>query len=369
MVSNNKVISIAHLIYRLDVGGLERVMINCINHLPSNGYQHIIISLTTASDFAKQLTGDIDIIALDKRPGADLSLHKRLYNVLRGRNVDILHTYNLATVEYHPVARLAGIKGHIHAEHGRDIYDPEGKNWKHNLLRKIVSPFIDYFVPVSQDLESWLIEKVGISARNVKLIYNGINLDKFKCSDNAKNNAITRFATIARLSPIKDQQMLLRGFAAFLLLEPNANAELCVIGDGELKAQLMALSKQLNLGQKVQFLGERNDIPELLQTFDVFVLTSLAEGIPMTILEAMASGVPIISTRVGGIPEIIEHDVQGLLIEKSDIQGLGEAMRYYCSNSDVRHRHGLDAVKKVEKLFSEAAMVQQYQQLYQTVRT
>ncbi|MDP5030515.1 glycosyltransferase, partial [Paraglaciecola sp.] len=123
---HNQTIVIAHLIYRFDVGGLERVMVNCINAMTSQNFQHVVIALTNVSDFSKHLKPSVKVYQLDKKLGKDLNSHWRLLKLLRKLKPDILHTYNLAAIEYHPIARLAGVKGHVHAEHGREISDPLG---------------------------------------------------------------------------------------------------------------------------------------------------------------------------------------------------------------------------------------------------
>jgi len=152
---------VVHLIFQLDVGGLERVMLNCIKHMQHHErFRHVVISLTNATPFAQSgLLEPIEIFELHKKAGNDLSLHVKLFKLFQQIKPAILHSYNLATIEYHPVAWLAGVKGHIHAEHGRDISDPQGLNPKHKWLRKLMSPFIHQFVPVSKDLEQWLIPK------------------------------------------------------------------------------------------------------------------------------------------------------------------------------------------------------------------
>ena len=144
---------IAHLIYRLDFGGLERFMVDMVNRFPPQ-YRHVVISLTNATDFSHQLNDDVPVYCLNKASGHDLKQHLKLAKLLRNERVDLLHTYNLATIEYHLIARLFGVRGHLHAEHGREITDPLGLNWKHNLLRRLMSPFINEFVAVSEDLRS-----------------------------------------------------------------------------------------------------------------------------------------------------------------------------------------------------------------------
>jgi sugar transferase (PEP-CTERM/EpsH1 system associated) len=361
----NKQQTVVHLIFRFDIGGLERVMVNCINAMQNYDYKHIVIALTDVSDFSTHLHENVEVYQLNKKSGKDLASHWRLFKLLRTIKPDILHTYNLAAIEYHPVARLAGVKGHIHAEHGREISDPEGLNSKHNLLRKLISPFIDYFVPVSTDLDSWLKNIVKIPARKVKLIRNGINTQAFnltKVTDNA-----VRFIHIARFNPVKDQANLLRAFALLVNNHSLKSTEvnLTMVGDGELMTSLKNLTTELSLNEYVQFTGARNDIAELLASADIFVLSSIAEGIPMTVLEAMSSGLPIISTRVGGLPELIEQGINGYLVEKENTAALAEAMHHYVDDKNKIIDHGSKGQLIIAQKFEESAVVQAYLALYQ----
>jgi len=356
---------IAHLIYRFDIGGLERVMVNCINAMQDSNYKHVVIALTQVSDFSKHLHEGVDVYQLNKKSGKDLASHWRLFKLLRKVRPDILHTYNLAAIEYHPIAKLAGVKGNIHAEHGREIGDPEGLNSKHNLLRKLVSPFIDYFVPVSTDLDGWLKSVVNIPSGKVKLIRNGISTQAFNLPK--KTVDAVRFIHIARFNPVKDQANLLNAFSILVKRHALTAAEinLTMVGDGELMITLKALTAELSLNEHVHFTGARNDIAELLAAADVFVLSSIAEGIPMTVLEAMSSGLPIISTRVGGLPELIEQGVSGYLIDKQNSAALADGMQNYLANKNKIIEHGRNGKLLIEQKFEESAVVQAYLALYQ----
>ncbi len=195
---------IAHLIYQLDVGGLERFMVDMINRFPPE-YRHVVISLTSSSNFEQQLKSGVDVYCLNKKPGQDFATHLRLWKLLRRLQPQLLHSYNIATIEYHPIAWLTGVKGHIHAEHGREITDPQGLNWKHNLLRRMLSPFLQEFVAVSSDLANWLTIRVKIPPHKVKMIPNGIDLIRYvPKTQNDKITTPIRFLHVARLQHIKN---------------------------------------------------------------------------------------------------------------------------------------------------------------------
>ncbi|MCJ8321265.1 MAG: TIGR03088 family PEP-CTERM/XrtA system glycosyltransferase [Colwellia sp.] len=357
--------TVVHLIYCLDIGGLERVMLNCINQMQEKKLKHVIISLTNANNFAQSINNQIEVFCLDKKAGADLAIHFKLYKLLKKLKPKIIHSYNLPCIEYHPIAWLAGIKGHIHAEHGRDIADPQGLNKKHNFLRKIMAIFIQRYVCVSDDLYQWLIQYVGISAKKTVLIQNGINTEKFNLPKVSSNQV--RFTIVARITPVKDHLNLLK---AFVLIKENLNNHkmptLMIVGDGEQRHQLEMFCLENGLST-VKFLGARDDVEDILARTDVFVLSSIAEGIPMTILEAMSASTPIVSTAVGGIPEVITNGVEGYLVEKQNPQALAQALKHYINDPKLIIEHGNYARDRVLHDFNEKNMVEAYFQQYETL--
>ena len=335
--------------------------------------QHVVIALTEVTDFSKLLNDSVDVYQLDKKPGKDLKSHWRLFKLLRKIKPRLLHSYNLSAIEYHPIAKLAGVKANIHAEHGRDNSDPLGLNKKHNLLRRLMAPFIHYFVPVSTDLEHWLKATINIPNRKNILIRNGINTNEFNCQQkpqayNQDNNIkLIRLIHVARLDPVKNQSGLLQGLA-LLVQRKKLTAEdihLTIVGDGNQMTALVALSEALGVSTLVEFTGARNNISELLSKSDVFVLSSIAEGIPMTVLEAMASGLPIVTTNVGGLAEVVTDGETGYLVEKQNSEALGFALEKYINNSNLIKQHGNSARSYILEHFSEQKMVSEYLRLYQ----
>ena len=356
---------IVHLIYRLDIGGLERVMLNCINQMQDESFKHIIVSLTDANNFSQSASNQIKVYCLGKKEGSDLGIHYKLFKLLRTITPAILHTYNLPTIEYHPISWLAGVKGHIHAEHGRDIGDPQGLNKKHNFLRKLMSSFIQCYVSVSDDLHQWLINTVGVAEKKALLIQNGINTEIFNVPKTKSEQL--RFTIVARISPVKDHQNLLN---AFTLLKERLPAEklplLSIVGDGDQRDRLEQYCHEQGL-DTVTFLGARDDIEQILSDTDVFVLSSIAEGIPMTILEAMSAKTPIVSTNVGGIPEVVENGKEGFLVDKSNAAALAQGLLHYIEQPELILEHGENARAKVLKQFNEKHMVQAYLEQYKAL--
>lgn len=369
----NKPKHIVHLIYRLDIGGLERVLVNCINSMPPDQYKHSIIALTDYStEFAKLIKYDVQLIALHKPEGHSWKIFWQVFKQLWKLKADILHSYNLPTLEYQVCGLLAGIPKRIHAEHGRDIYDPEGKNKKYQRLRQLISPFLDKFVCVSEDLYLWLKNTVNIAPSKCTLIYNGVDTEKYQIPahksilDSSQQDKFV-FGCVGRLQAIKDHKLLLNAFSKACSQDQTfaQSTQLSLIGDGPLRAELEQEVHKLNTKAHIWLAGSRQDMPNVYHSFDIFVMSSLGEGIPMTMLEAMATGLPVISTNVGGISEIVSEQT-ALLVPPAQVDLLAKAMLtiFHQANTNSFQQMKKTARKRVVENFSEQSMVSSYQRVY-----
>ncbi|QOL50956.1 TIGR03088 family PEP-CTERM/XrtA system glycosyltransferase [Massilia litorea] len=366
---------VVHLIYRLDFGGLETLLVDCINHMPPERYRHAIVCLTDYTAFANKITRPgVELYALHKQPGLGLGIHVKLFKLLRALRPAILHTYNFACAEYAVPAWAAGVRVRIHAEHGRDASDPQGLNRKHNLLRRALVPWIDRYVPVSHDLARWLQNVVKIPAAKSQLIMNGVDTVRYAPNLPAATMPWTGadqpfvIGTVGRLQDVKDQATLIEAFALLRAARPAAQEgkglRLAIVGDGPLRARLEQKAQDAGVADLVWFAGARNDIPELMRSFDLFALSSIAEGTPVTLLEAMACGVPVVATAVGGIPEVVQDGVNGALVPASNAPALAEALGRYVDDRARVAGHGVAAREKIERHYSVAAMVGAYTALY-----
>ncbi len=357
---------VVHLIYRLDFGGLETLLVDCVNRMPAEKYRHAIVCLTGYTAFADKITQPgVELYALDKAPGLGLGTHAALWKLLRRLRPAILHTYNLSTIEYNLVAAMAGVPIRVHAEHGRDAGDPQGLNRKHNLLRRLMAPFIDRYVPVSGDLQRWLREVVGIPDAKNLLINNGVDTAHFHPGAPADGQFV--IGTVGRLQDVKNQAGLVDAFAA-MLPGQHPPMRLVIVGDGPLRAPLEAKVAAAGLGDVVTLAGARTDIAQLMRGFSVFALSSIAEGTPVTLLEAMACGLPVVSTAVGGIPELVQDGVTGTLAPAGDTGALAAALARYAQDPALAARHGAAGRERIETHYSVSAMVAAYVALYDGLR-
>jgi sugar transferase (PEP-CTERM/EpsH1 system associated) len=358
---------VVHLIYRLDFGGLETLLVDCVNRMPAAKYRHAIVCLTDYTAFAEKITQPgVELFALNKAPGLGLGTHMALFKLLRRLRPAILHTYNLSAIEYSITAAAAGVPIRVHAEHGRDAGDPHGLNRKHNLLRRLMAPFIDRYIPVSGDLQRWLSTVVGIPTAKTLLINNGVDTAHFAPGAPAASQFVV--GTVGRLQDVKNQAGLVDAFIALRALLPQQDLRLVLVGDGPLRARLEQQVAGAGLQDVVRLAGARSDIADLMRGFSVFALSSIAEGTPVTLLEAMACGLPIVSSAVGGIPELVQDGVTGALVPALDAPAMAAALARYAADPALAARHGQAGRRRIEDHYSVSAMVQAYVALYDGLR-
>ena len=275
---------VAHVIYRLDVGGLENGLVNLINHIPAERYRHAIICLTGYSDFRQRIRrSDVPVFALDKPSGNSPITHVKLWRLLRQLRPDIVHTRNLAALEGALPAALAGVPLCIHGEHGRDVEDLDGSNRKYQLWRRLLKPFVDHYIAVSQDLEAYLQQKIAVAPARVTQIYNGVDSGRFHPAGQRREQVPCAgfsgpgqfvIGTVGRMQEVKDPLTLARAFVLLMQGMPRAaqRLRLVMIGDGPLRERVSALLADAGVAQYAWLPGERDDVPSIMRSFDLFVL-------------------------------------------------------------------------------------------------
>jgi len=365
---SHRPLRIVHVVPTLDVGGLENGLVNLVAALPE--LTHAVVSMGPLGAFARRLPRDVELSSLDKPAGAPMRLAMfRLLRVLRRLQPDLVHSRNWGAIEAVPAARLAGVRAVVHSEHGRELSDPEGLNARRNRFRRLLAPLMDRVVTVSADLSAWLQQTVRLPAGKLLVIPNGVDTQRFSPARRFAGRQALRAAdqtmvigTVGRLNGIKDYPTLLTAFADIARRAPHVT--LVFIGDGPQRAALEALAASLAIHERVHFLGERRDVPELIAGLDVFVLPSIAEGMSNTLLEAMAAGRPVVATGVGGNPEVVEDGVTGTIIPIRHPAALTKAIDGYLWDSGLRTAHGEAARRRAVTEFGLVSMVSRYHDLY-----
>lgn len=367
---------IAHVLYRLDTGGMEHMLVTLINETCQR-YRHVVICLQGYGDLRDQIEpADVACLALGKKRGKDLLCYFRLWRAFRNLKPDLVHTYNIGAVDAAPIAKLAGVRRVVHAERGRDAADPLGESSRYRLLRRWLLPFIDRYVAVSNDLQTWLIDKVGIPASRVVCIPNGIDTKPFVEAAGSRDTRplLGSFAppgtiligTVGRLDAVKDHGGLITAFRCLCEALPQEckRLRLVLVGDGSQRAALESQVLHEELSTQVRLVGNRKDVAEILAELDIFALSSIAEGMPGVVLEAMASGLPVVATDVGGVKEVVAAGVTGTLVAASDPKSLAVALTHYVIDESLRRRHGTAGRECVMTKFRLQTMLGAYVNLY-----
>ena len=256
----------------------------------------------------------------------------------------------------------------IHTEHSN--IKKKRRGWAERLLIH----FTDSIACVSEDVKRSMIENQGISPEKLAVVYNGVDTDRF-CPGSLKSRlcrdglGIKQDASIigivARLTPVKDHVTLLKAFLK--IYEDIPEAVLLVVGDGELEQTLIKQTYEMGLNNNVFFVGERQDIPELLNVMDIFVLSSLSEGHNMSLLEAMAAGLPVVATDVGGNSEIVVDGATGFLVPPENPKIFSDKVMILLRDEGLRSHMGKNGRVRVVKNFDKNRMMEEYHFIYSTI--
>ncbi len=378
---SKSVIHVMHIIYRFDTGGLENGVVNLINRLDESHYRHTIVTLKGYSEtFCQRIqTQNVQFFDLAKQDGNDFRIFFRLRSLIKQHEPDILHTRNTATIENQLVGWWCNVPFRIHGEHGWDVNDMHGQNKKYQMLRRFMRTYIDQYVALSTEAVEYLSETIHVLPERINHICNGVDVKKFKPKSRKYDMLPEGFAdpfslifgTVGRLAEVKNQTYLLDAFIHLLKSRPNEteHLRLIIVGDGVLMEKLVSTAEQAQVQDKVWFAGNRSDVDALMNCMDVFVLPSLAEGISNTILEASATGLPVIATAVGGNPELIAKAMAKThLVPTGEVEKLANAMGQYVNNPLLLEKNAQAVREHCVKNFSIDTMVNKYHQLYQAVK-
>ena len=369
---------IAHVLHRLDLAGAEKLAADLARAL-CDRFWFVFFCLDGLGPLAEQLSREgFAVESLGRRPGVDLSVARALRDACRAHHVNLIHAHQYTPFFYAALSRarptrygpLFGGPRIVFTEHGRHYPDPRKLSHRivnHTLLRRG-----DRVTAVGKFIKRALVCNEGIPERRIEVITNGIPAD-FASSVAAAarqrvraamglNNDQPVILQVARFHSVKDHATALRAFAA--VAQRHTNAVLLLAGDGEQRSDCQRLAAALGVADRVQFLGVRTDVADLMAGADVLCLSSLSEGICVTLLEAMASGLPIAATNVGGNPEVVEHPATGLLSPRQDPEQLAEHLSTLIGDADLRRRMGAAGRQRFIEQFTQARMHQRYAELY-----
>lgn len=361
---------ICHLLHGLRVGGAEVLVARLARRLRQR-YTFRFVCLDELGSLGEELRAEgFPVEVLDRRPGIDWRLPLRLARVLSRGRVEIIHAHQYTPFFYALVARLCYRRPSIlFTEHGRWV--PDYPRRKRILANRLLLQRRDRVVGVGADVRRALVVNEGIPARRVGVLYNGVDLAPYR-EATADRAAVRRelgveesdfvIIQVARLVLIKDHLTAVRAVHLAALREPRVR--FVVVGEGPEESAIRASVDEYGLGQRVRLLGLRADVSRLLRAADVNLLTSINEGIPLTVIEAMAAGLSVVSTAVGGIGEVVLDGQTGLLAPAGNAEVLAQHLLRLAGDEDLRERLGQAGRARAFAHFSEDEMLDSYELLY-----
>ncbi len=354
-------------------GGAAVVVHNLIQHLDRSLFNPMLCCLDETGALGEELKASgVKVFCLNRQPGTDWGIIKKLRRIIKTERVDLIHAHQYTAFFYGGLAAISSrFKKLIFTEHGRHY--PDQRNTKRVIVNQLMLPFTARIIAVSPAVKQSLITYEVMPGRRIEVIFNGIDCCKFKTNNHEINKKKSLglapgdlvCGMIARLGTEKDQATLIKALPKVILKYPQAR--LLLIGDGPKKTELENLVRQLGLADKVIFTGSRRDIPELLAVLDIAVLATFYEGTSITLLEAMAAGKPVIASRVGGNPAVVEDGVTGFLVPVSDPEALADRLLQLFADEHLRKQMGNAGCRQVEEQFSLEQMVTNYEKLYRQV--
>lgn len=361
LVATEPRLCVVHVTPGLDMGGLEKLLVEFARHTDRERFALHFVVLGHRGVLAEEIEAcGWPVTVLGQPDGLRPSLLLRLARRLRHWQADVIHTHDDRAHLYGTLAgRLARVPRILHTRHGRS---PQLSR-RQKMLVSIAARWVDHFVCVSEDSAD-LAMRQGVRAAKVRAICNGIDTQRFAFTGPQPDGPAV---IVARLSPEKDIDTLLR--AAALVVKRDAAFRLEIAGDGPCGTALRQTCSDLGLDGTVRFLGQVRDVSGLLARAGLFVLSSRSEGISLTLLEAMACGLPLVATRVGGNPEVIAEGETGILVPPENPPALADALLRLRSDPQIGVRLGEAGRRRVEEHFDIRRMVAQYETLYQGVNS
>lgn len=355
---------IAQLLSTFRTGGAETFAVELATCMQDGPFRPIAIALKQAGPIQQRFL-DAGIDARMAHCGTGRGLHlrgiSRLARLLRSEKIQVLHCHNRGANIYGALAaKLAGVPVTVCTRHAAPPTFRKGKP-RLVLLERLVRPLTTYFIAVSDFVMHTAVRVGRLPGSRVCVIRNGIDTGRYTPAPPRHTDAPTLIC-VARLSREKRHLMLLS--AAHRLMNDGLRFRLRIVGDGPMRQHIAQRTETLALQSVIEMLGERNDVPHLLRQADVFVLSSATEGLPMTIIEAMACGLPVVATRVGGVPELVVSGANGLLVPPEDTEALAGALRKLIENAQLRRTMGAAGRKLAVEQFDIRQTARQHEQLF-----
>jgi len=364
----SNIIKVLHIVLSMETGGLENGIVNLINNSDQDKFIVDVLCLREKGKLANRIENTNSQVIFDGNHNPSLlTAIKKIMVACNSGDYDIVHTHGFTTMLSTYIASFFVNRPIIiNGEHGTLYYS----SFKKRILQKWLFRAMDINLTVSSELKTKILHEFRLSFDNFKPIINGVDSTTF----NPKNNSTVRhdlnipdqdivIGSVGRLVNVKNYPSLIKAFHH--VLENNKNTHLVLAGDGPERKILEKLVTALDINKNVHFLGNRNDIPSVMNCMDLFVLPSFSEGLSNTLLEAMSSGVPVIASDVGGNSEIIKTNISGFLYPSNDVNALSETLLSLCNSPIEIKRISASARKHIVNNFTLQSMVENYEIVYE----
>jgi len=364
-------VPIQQVVHSLAVGGAEVLAVRLAEGLLP-GYSSRMICLDAAGPLAERVAAaGLRVEVVGRGPGWDRGCARRMRQLQRRQRPAAVIAHQFTPFFYAVWGR--GLRRRpplVFVEHGR--FHPDRPNPARKIFHRLMLRSCDRVVAVGEAVRQALIRNEGIPGRKIRVIYNGVPVQRFRRNEESRRRLRAAWGLseqdfaimqVARLDRLKDHGTAVRAAACL----STANIRWFMVGDGPERPAVEAEIAGLGLQGRVQLLGERRDIPQLLSAADAFVLTSVSEGIPVTVLEAMAAQLPVVATRVGGLPELVREGETGLLVPPGDPGAVVRACQVMIADREKSRMWGRAGQKLVEDRFSESRMHAEYRRLLQEI--
>jgi glycosyltransferase involved in cell wall biosynthesis len=367
---DKKVPKILHVVISMVVGGAERLVYDMVKYPAFASNPPVICCMDALGELGEKLRSEgYTVHCKGRQPGLDFEMITWLRDIIRQEKADVVHAHQYSPLFYAaPAAFLAGRVKVVYTEHGR--FYPERSSWKRSLFNPLLALGVSHLVSISNATAQAMATYDNFPQSRIKVIHNGIDcsgmlpaVDKrAKRKELGLSETCRIIGTAARLNSIKNIPMMLRGLK--LVLQSMPDVCMVIAGQGEEEEKLKGLALELGIADNVKFIGLRFDLPEVYQLFDVFLLTSFSEGISVTLLESMASGVPSVVTDVGGNREVVVEGETGFLVPVDADQQLSLRVCELLQNQEKAVQMGRIARERVVRDFSVQGMMEAYCRLY-----
>jgi glycosyltransferase involved in cell wall biosynthesis len=372
MSSGGSPIRVGFVLHVMQVAGAEVLVAEIIRRLGAR-LAPVVFCLDGVGQLGERMQAEgVPVVALGRRPGLDMAVAGRLAREIRARHLEVLHAHQYTPFFYSALARLRARRP-VHlmfTEHGRHY--PDIVSTRRRVVNRLfLSHLADEINGVCGFSARSLAHVDGFAGRPIEVIENGIDLVHYAASTDrgslraalGLDPARRYLICVARFHPVKDHRMLLTAFAK--VAAARHDVDLLLAGDGPLRADLEGRAQTLGIAERVRFLGIRDDVPRLLEAADVFTLTSVSEAASITLLEAMACGLPVVVTDVGGNPDIVRQGVDGILVPRGDGEAAASAIATLLDDRARARAMGQAGRIRVQERYQLASTVEKYYQRYQ----